>query len=186
MFESIAVDSGWLPNSGPISLRFEFLTNGGAELSGEGESELSWDENGARLHFYPREDSGFFAITTQLELLISLRFDINFWSWEGELFSDQINFEEEMTHTPFLLEDQEPNRLTLNADAAGLLLYDFVLEVIPAVADVSFFLELDPQLEVAAEGIGWLDGQLAEQSDVSLEVHILNPVPIMHRPMWRP
>ena len=91
-----------------------------------------------------------------------------------------------MTHTPFL-EDQEPNRLTLNADAAGLLLYDFVLEVIPAVADVSFFLELEPQLEVAAEGIGWLlDGQLAEQSDVSLEVDISEPSANMHRPMWLP
>ena len=177
LFENIAVDSGWLPTNGPIGLRFEFLTNGGAELSGEGESELSWDEDGALLHFFPREGSGSFAITTQLELLVSLRFDINFWNWEGELFSDRIIFEEEKPHTPFLLEDQEPNRLTLNADSAGLLLYDFVLEVIPAVADVSFFLELEPQLEVTAEGIGWfLDGQLAEQSDASLEVDISEPI----------
>ena len=171
LFENIATDSGWIPNSGPIGIRFEFLTNGGAELSGEGESELSWNEDGARLHFFPKENSGLFAITTQLEWLVSLRFDINLWAWEGELFSESIVFENEMEYSPFLLDDQEPNRLVLMADAAGLLIYDFIFEVIPAVADVSFYLELEPQLEVGAEGIGWYnDGQLAEQSDDSLVV----------------
>ena len=173
LFQDIAIDSGWLPNSGPISLRFEFLTNGGAELSGEGEAQIHWDDNGSELSFAPRPDSGLFAMTTVLEFLVSLRFDINFWSWEGALISETIEFEAEEEHSPFLFEDQEPNRLVLNADAAGFSIYDFGLEVIPGIADVAFYLELEPQLEIGAEGIGWyLDGQLAEQSTAGLAVDL--------------
>jgi uncharacterized protein (TIGR03382 family) len=174
-FNDVEIDSGWLPASGVISLRFQTLTNGGAYIEAEGVADLSWDEAG-QIHFTPEVDSGEFYIESEMEFVVSLRFDINFWSWDGELFSQGISFENESTFNPFVLSDENPDRLELFATASGTKVFDYKLEVIPSIADVTFYLEIEPQLDVGYEGIGWLlDGQLIEESSEGLDVIIGGP-----------
>ena len=154
LFDSTEVDSGWIPSSGPLSIRMQIIADGGALVYMEGEGLLEWPTD---LNFVvkPTDEIGYIALDTSISAVVSIKVDIANIQWETPISEEGIDFFIETFFDPFLLGSQI--ELTDSGTEQKLLDYDY--EILPGVL-VGFFGELIPECQFSFTGVMWdVDGQ---------------------------
>ena len=77
LFVDLGLDSGWVPNTGSMSVRLELVANGNAIVDETGQARLSWDDTEElRFQIEGGEGQGRIALDSALETLVSIRFDV--------------------------------------------------------------------------------------------------------------
>ena len=84
LFTDVGLDSGWVPNSGSLSVRLELLANGNMMVEETGSAQLSWPED-LQLQFQGIEDGGLLSLDTTLATVVSIKFDIAGYQYEAPI-----------------------------------------------------------------------------------------------------
>ena len=102
VLNSAAMDSGWLPSSGIIQIRLQLSLEEDASVTGNGTSSVTWDTSlpgDLNLSAQGVGNTGLFSIDGVMDMIISVRFDIGAFSWEGN-FIEQEAFSREKRNLP--------------------------------------------------------------------------------------
>ena len=162
-------DSGWLPNSGNIQIKFQTVADGGAFIDVEGVANLDWSEvpssepknvalsiNSQKNLFEqygegdPNELMGIIELSNQLRTVISIQFSIASYSWSSSFDVTEIDFGNNMHFEPFLIGET----LTIEAsdDESNVFQLDF--QPIPTV-NLYARIEMEPQSTLNMTGLSF-------------------------------
>ena len=115
LLEDVEQDTGWLPPSGNLSVRFQVVANGGVSIRQEGSADLRWGETSRLgLSLSPQDDlyvsdqikMGQAELNSELAVILSLKFSILQFAWEQEFTLEKISFGDTEEFVPFLLDDE--------------------------------------------------------------------------------
>ena len=162
-------DSGWLPSSGNIQIRFQTVADGGAFVDMEGVAHLHWSNTPSlepkdmalsiesQQNLYeqygegdPNEKMGIIELSNQLRTVISIQFSISSFSWSSSFDVTEIDFGASAMFEPFLLGET----LTLQAsdDESNIFQLDF--QPIPTV-NLYTRVEMEPQSTLHMTGLAF-------------------------------
>ncbi len=150
-------DTGWIPGGSPLMVRFQIESSGGAEVEMEGEAHMGWP-NGLTVAMDPIADSGNIVVDAALEAVTSIRFDIDIYSWDSEIDRRGIDVEGEALFSPFLLQGDAPDSVSVlfEGDTNELLNWDF--QVFTGVT-AGIVVDLGPEAVTTFTGENWyIDG----------------------------
>jgi MYXO-CTERM domain-containing protein len=165
LFANAELDTGWQPKDGLLSVRFQVEADGGADVKMDGVSTLSWPEN-LNMELIPYEGTGFVDVLATLSVAVSLKFDIDIYSWESEIARESVGVSGGETFEPFLLEGSDNATLEFTSVGRAETVFEYYYDVITGIASVGFYASLQPQNDTVFNGIGWLVGdQLVTQFD---------------------
>jgi MYXO-CTERM domain-containing protein len=151
---SAELDSGWLPKDSLLGVRFQIEAEGGAEVEMEGESTLSWPSD-LNLGFEPTPESGFMDVDSELGVVVSLKFDIDIYSWESEIASEWVEVSGSTLFEPFVLDGGAQDRVELTAEGRSETVFEYYYDVLAGVASIGFYADLQPQSDLAFTGEAW-------------------------------
>ncbi len=138
-FADVMWDSGWVPSSGPIQLRFTFTFGGSTEVEMTGDPLTHWPAP-LSTAVLGEPGTGRFAINYGLELEVQLRFDVTIagvrYHWTGDIpvpgIPEDLRMAAEGTFDPFLLPPSDrPVVLADTTDRVQVLRYDALSGFIP-------------------------------------------------------
>jgi MYXO-CTERM domain-containing protein len=161
---SAELDSDWMPKDGLLAVRFQIEAEGGADVEMEGESSLSWPTD-LNLAFDPTPGSGFIDVDSELGVVVSLKFDIDIYSWESEVASEWVEVSGATTFEPFVLDGGVQDRVAMTAEGRSETIFEYYYDVLAGVASVGFYADLQPQSDLVFQGVAWeVDEGSAEQA----------------------
>ena len=105
LFNATEIDSGWVPQNGPLGIRLQVIADGGANVYMEGNGLLAWPTD---LNFsaQPSAGAGYIALDTSITTSISVKIDFGGIQWEQPIIEEGIDFFTEKWFEPFLLAEQ--------------------------------------------------------------------------------
>jgi hypothetical protein len=132
-FSPWSIDTGWLPGTGPVQVRFVGYVGGGMRCSATGAVHLGWPS--PQLWASAQSDAGQLSMDMGVELQTFLRLDLQLpfnqrFTWEGPipLFPGfDYRFAGAAPFTPFLLDGQEPRSVTVSDSIQPTELYSLSL-----------------------------------------------------------
>lgn len=170
LFENAELDTGWQPKDGLLAVRFQVAADGGADVGMEGTSTLNWPED-LNLNLYPTPGTGFVDVMASLGVIVSLKFDIDIYSWESEIANESVSVMGGTDFEPFLLEGSADPALSFTSKGTEESIFEYTYDVLSGVASVGFYATLQPQNDTVFNGIGWLVGsQLVTQADAPIVI----------------
>jgi len=131
-FDDIDLDTGWVPRSGPIQLRFQLSFGGSTEVDLTSDIVTEWPPALA-VSLPGTPGTGRLAMNYGLELAVTLRFDVDVagirYRWEGAIpvpgIPEDLRAFAEGTFDPFLLPPSErPFSVRDVTDRVEVLRYD--------------------------------------------------------------
>ena len=162
-------DSGWLPNSGNIQIRFQTVADGGAFIDMEGVANLNWsdipsyepkdvalsiDSQKNIFEQYgegdPNELMGLIELSNQLRTVISIQFSIASYSWSSSFDVTEIDFGNNTHFEPFLV--GETLIVEASDDESNVFQLDF--QPIPTV-NLYARVEMEPQSILHMTGLSF-------------------------------
>ena len=152
VIQSTQLDSGWQPSSGNIQIRLAVTVDQDAMVNMQGTSTLGW-ENGSAMNMSLDGDAGMGEIQSNgvLSATIYGKFSLGNYSYEGELFTQDIPMTGSTTFTPFSL--NTPITVESFSDGSEILGYDTTMF---AVVDLSFAGEIHPNCSTTIKPKSWL------------------------------
>ncbi len=151
---STELDSGWMPKDGLLAVRFQIDAEGGADVEMEGESTLTWPTD-LNLGFTPTPATGFMDVDSELGVVVSLKFDIDIYSWESEIASEWVEVAGSTAFEPFVLEGGAQEEVELTAEGRSETVFEYYYDVLAGVASVGFYADLQPQSDLLFTGKAW-------------------------------
>lgn len=103
VLNSSVMDSGWLPNGGMVQIRLQLSIDEDASVSGNGTSSVSWDTNipeDVHLTAQGIGNTGLFSINGIMDMIVSVRFDIGAFNWEGNFIEQEVPLTGDAQFTP--------------------------------------------------------------------------------------
>lgn len=133
LFSSWSVDTGWMPELGPVQVRFVGFVGGGMRCSANGAVHLSWPS--PQIWADGQAGDGQLSMDMGVELQTFLRLDLQLpfnqhFTWEGPipLFPGfDYRFAGAESFTPFLLEGSETDRVVVSDSIQQTELYSLSL-----------------------------------------------------------
>ena len=168
---SAELDSDWLPEDGLLAVRFQVEAEGGAEVEMQGQSTLAWPTD-LNLGFEPTPGTGSIEVESELRVVVSLKFDIDVYSWESEVASESVKVAGSTEFEPFVLTGGEQESVELTAEGVSETLFEYAYDVLSGVASVGFYANLQPQSTMVFEGLAW---QVEEQEATEAGEEIVIP-----------
>jgi MYXO-CTERM domain-containing protein len=151
---SAELDSDWLPKDGLLAVRFQVDAEGGADVEMQGQSTLSWPTD-LNLGFDPTPGSGFMDVDSELGVVVSLKFDIDIYSWESEVASEWVEVAGTTEFEPFVLAGGEQESVEMTAEGRSETIFEYSYDVLAGIASVGFYADLQPQSDLVFEGLAW-------------------------------
>ncbi|MEL6347486.1 MAG: MYXO-CTERM sorting domain-containing protein [Myxococcota bacterium] len=148
------LDTGWVPSSGPLGVRFYVDADGGADAYLDGDAHLRWPED-LNLSFEPQAGTGLIDINSVVAAVVEIRFDIDIWSSEFEIGRESVDLVGAETFDPFVMVGSVPEVVTVIARGDEEVLFRYS-QALFGVVDVGFQADLQPVGEVNFEGVSWL------------------------------
>jgi len=135
-FDTIDYDSGWVPSSGRIQLRFGVHVGGSTEVAMSADASASWPLP-ISIAVPGTPDTGRLQIDYGLEITARLRFDVSVagirYHWEGDIpipfFPEDLRMADEASFDPMLLagtRDMRPANVSDTTDRFVLVRYDAI------------------------------------------------------------
>lgn len=168
LFANAELDTGWQPDDGLLAVRFQVEADGGAITMMEGLSTLTWPED-LNLNLIPIAGTGFIDVAAELAVSVSLKFDIDIYSWESEIARESVEVSSRQEFEPFLLEGGDVSTLEFTSKGRSDTVFQYYYDVISGIATVGFYATLQPQNDTIFHGIGWLVGdQMVTTADAPI------------------
>jgi len=170
LFSPWDLDSGWQPSSGPIQIRILTHAGSGFTVLAPGQARLGWNPE-RQLWVVGQDNAGSFDMNAgvELEIFLRLRLEIPLgptYRWEGRVPGApnfDFRFSATQPFTPFLLEGQSPDFVTVKDAIPPKTLYGLSLEDFIPIPGLGGSLDLRAGGELAAT----LAGQAVELNPTS-------------------
>ena len=165
LFQTAELDTGWVPKDGLLAVRFEVEARGGADVEMEGESRLYWPED-LNMTFDGVPGSGFIDMSSALNVIVTLKFDIDIYSWESQVANEGVSVRGTVEEfDPFAMTGGAPESVDFVAEGVSETLFEYTYDVLAGIASVGFYATLQPRSNVSFEGIAWLvEDQRADEA----------------------
>lgn len=168
LFSNVELDTGWQPKDGLLAVRFQVEADGGAEVVMDGTGTLSWPED-LNLLISPVAASGAVEVLASLGVLVSLKFDIDIYSWESEIANESVTVAGEREFEPFLLDGSIEDEVVFTSVGDEETIFSYSYDVLSGVASVGFYATFQPRNDTTFSGIGWLvEDQMATVADTPI------------------
>ena len=151
---SAELDSDWLPEDGLLAVRFQVEAEGGADVEMQGQGTLGWPTD-LNLGFEPTPGTGSIEVDSELSVVVSLKFDIDIYSWESEVASERVEVAGRTEFEPFVLVGGEQESVEMTAEGTAETIFEYSYDVLSGVASVGFYADLQPQSDLVFEGVAW-------------------------------
>ena len=170
LFANSELDTGWQPKDGLLGVRFQIVADGGANVSMDGVSTLTWPDD-LNLNLIPIPQTGFVDVVANLAATVSLKFDIDIYSWESEIARQSVAVTGGTIFEPFLLSGSDNASLEFTSKGFENTLFEYYYDVIAGIASVGFYATLQPKNDTVFNGVGWLvDDQLVTTADTPVVI----------------
>lgn len=156
LYDGSEFDTTWIPADSPLQIRFQIVSDGGAEIELEGVGYLGWPE-GLTALVEPVADSGVIVVDAILSAVTSIRFSVAGYSYESEIDRRGIAIEGEAEFTPFLMSGDVPDSVSVLFEGATNELLNFSYNVFTGVS-VQFTTDLGPQATTVYDSPNWYLG----------------------------
>ena len=148
-FEDAAVDTGWIPGGSPVQMRFFADAANSITIVLPGVAHYDWRME--ELQFEGDAMAGMFEYDVGLEIVASVKVDVDFVQWQSDLLGPYDWGIEAITEfTPYLLEGN-PDRPAIINDKSGAL--DLVsIPLVPDIVvlsgnlDIALFVDIEASL----------------------------------------
>jgi len=155
LFTGVELDTDWLPSDSIMAVRFQVEADGGAEIQMEGNGDLSWPTD-LTLSLTETLGSGLLILDGAVSGAVSLKFDIDVYSWESEVASESLEYSTEAAFDPFVLDGSKTDRVEVVGEDTPTTLFQFQYDVIEGIATVGFSAEMATENTTSFEGVAWL------------------------------
>ena len=163
LYDGAEFDTSWIPADSPLQVRFQILSEGGAEIEMEGVGYLGWPE-GLTALIEPVPESGLILVDAVLSAVTSIRFSVAGYSYDSEIDRRSIAIEGEGAFTPFLLNGDVPSAVSVVFEGATNELLNFSYNVFTGVS-VRFTTDLGPQATTVFNAVNWyIDSERVDRS----------------------
>ena len=159
LFTDVGLDSGWVPNSGALSVRLELLANGNMMVEETGSAHLSWPED-LQLQFQGIEDGGLLSLDTTLATIVSIKFDIAGYQYEAPISTFDVPisatevFDSFSIGSPISLEMESSSNII---DVSNTVLF---------VVDFNFYGNVRPNVSLNFHPLQWdVEDEIIDQED---------------------
>ena len=156
LYDGASFDTTWIPADSPLQIRFQILSEGGAEIEMEGVGYLGWPE-GLTALIEPVANSGIIVVDAMLSAVTSIRFSVAGYSYESEIDRRGIAIEGESEFTPFLMSGDVPDSVSVVFEGATNELLNYSYNVFTGVS-VQFSADLGPQATTVYDSPNWYLG----------------------------
>ncbi|MGE0790925.1 MAG: MYXO-CTERM sorting domain-containing protein [Sandaracinaceae bacterium] len=121
-FDDIMLDTGWVPSSGPLQVRFYVYIGGSTQVDLGGTAVTSWP-SALDVAIPGRPGTGRFAINYGIEVVARIRFDVTVasihYTWEGDIpvpasVPTDLRLADELVFDPFVLPPSDPRPVTVS------------------------------------------------------------------------
>jgi MYXO-CTERM domain-containing protein len=150
-FEAIEFDTGSLPSGSPLAVRFFLKSWGGSYAEMEAESRVSWPDSLTQ-QVVGIPGTGLFEMAADLRMSAQITFDL--WGYRGayDVWSAQLELEDEASFDPLLLPDGAPAKVEVSADGTGI--DPWTIEVpLFAGLELQFVVEAFPRVTGGLQGV---------------------------------
>lgn len=159
LFVDVGLDSGWVPNSGSLSVRLELVANGNMAVEEVGSSSLSWPD-GLQLRFDGVEDGGLLSLETILATIVSIKFDIAGYQYESPISTFDVPISTSEIFDSFSIGTPLSIAMESNSNVV-----DFTTTVL-FVVDVNFYGNVRPNVTLDFSPLQWdVDGEIIDQEN---------------------
>ncbi|MFM2247926.1 MAG: hypothetical protein RL071_4001 [Pseudomonadota bacterium] len=172
LYDGSEFDTTWIPADSPLQIRFQILSEGGAEIEMEGVGYLGWPEGLTGL-IEPVADSGIIVVDAVLSAITSIRFNVAGYTYESEIDRRGIAIEGEGAFTPFLMSGDVPDSVSVLFEGATNELLNYSYNVFTGVS-VQFTTDLGPQATTVYDSPNWYLG--GERVDAVGERAVFEPL----------
>jgi MYXO-CTERM domain-containing protein len=152
-FQPWSIDTGWMPETGPVQVRFIGFVGGGMRSRADGAVHLAWPQS--QLSVDAQDGAGELAMDLGVELQTYLHLELDIAgqhvTWEGPIPlvpGFDYRFAGTGAFTPFLLDGQQPASVTISDEIQQTELFDysFTDQLIPIPG-------IEGTIEVSAGGL---------------------------------
>ncbi len=150
------VDTDWLPDGSPLTVRFQIVSEGGAAVDMEGDADLTWPE-GLNATFTGHPGTGEILVDAALSAVTSFKFDLFGYTYESELDRRSVAVSGEGSFDPFLLTGAATESVSVSTTGVSTELITYELEVFAGVS-LEFEANLNPSGTTTFSGVSfWVD-----------------------------
>lgn len=158
LFRSAEFSTGYVPSGSPLAVQFAIESVGGADVTMEGEADLSWPR-AFRLDLTPDAGGGLLGLAASLDAVTSIQIDLSDWGYYGtfELDRRSLPMEGEAVFEPFLLDGSaEPRVEVVDPGRENELIY-YSFEIIAGLS-LDFTATMRTETRVGFEAVDWMVG----------------------------
>ena len=159
LFNEVGLDSGWVPNSGALSVRLQLVANGNMMVEESGNAHLFWPED-LQLQFQGIEDGGLLSLDTTLATIVSIKFDVAGYQYEAPISTFDVPitgtdmFDSFSIGTPISLELESNSNVI---DVTNTVLF---------VVDFNFYGNVRPNVSLNFHPLQWdVEDELIEEEE---------------------
>ncbi len=152
IFTNATFSTGFVPSGSPLQVQFAIEANGGADVSMQGEADLSWPE-ALQLQFTGDPGSGLFLLDASLDAVTTIAIDLSDWGYYGTLEVDRrtLGFEGAQFFDPFVLDGAAEPRVEIVDTGAGTSIINYTYTVFSGV-DLRFSADMNTVVTVGFSG----------------------------------
>lgn len=148
LFSNAEYSTGFVPSGSPLQVQFAIEAMGGADVSMQGEADLSWPD-ALLLQFTGDPGTGLLLLDASLDAVTTVAVDLSDWGYYGEFEIDRrtLGFEGTQFFDPFVLAD----RVEIVDPGLGTNLITYTYDIFVGVS-LTFSADLGTEVRVGFAG----------------------------------
>ena len=159
LFNEVGLDSGWVPNSGALSVRLQLVANGNMMVEESGSAHMFWPDD-LQLQFQGIEDGGLLSLDTTLATIVSIKFDIAGYQYEAPISTFDVPLTGTDVFDSFSI--NEPISLEMESSSNIIDVTNTVLFVV----DFNFYGNVRPSVSLNFHPLQWdVESEIIEEEE---------------------
>ena len=159
LFNEVGLDSGWVPNSGALSVRLQLVANGNMMVEESGSAHMFWPDD-LQLQFQGVEDGGLLSLDTVLATIVSIKFDIAGYQYEAPIST----FDVPLTGTDVFDSFSINNPISLEMESSSNIID--VTNTVLFVVDFNFYGNVRPNVSLNFHPLQWdVEDEIIEEEE---------------------
>lgn len=159
LFNEVGLDSGWVPNSGALSVRLQLVANGNMMVEEAGSAHMFWPDD-LQLQFQGIEDGGLLSLDTTLATIVSIKFDIAGYQYEAPISTFDVPLTGTEVFDSFSI--NEPISLEMESSSNIIDVTNTVLFVV----DFNFYGNVRPSVSLNFHPLQWdVENEIIEEEE---------------------
>jgi MYXO-CTERM domain-containing protein len=152
VFTNANYSTGYVPSGSPLAVQFEIQANGGADVSMQGTSAMSWPD-ALMLQFTGDPGSGIFMLDASLDAVTTVQVDLSDWGYYGTFEIDRrtLSFDGMTFFDPFALEGSAEPRVEIADPGNNTNLITYTYSIFVGL-DLTFTADLSTLVTVGFSG----------------------------------